>query len=51
MCGRLFDDVALALKQWSDKRVKSYVLSSRSIEFQKLLLANTKDGDLSEVTI
>ncbi|XP_046558030.1 enolase-phosphatase E1-like [Haliotis rubra] len=47
--GELFDDVAAVIQQLSEEGIKLYVYSSGSVEAQKLLFANTQDGDLVEM--
>lgn len=44
--GHLYDDVKDCLKTWSEAGKNIYVYSSGSVEAQKLLFGNTKDGDL-----
>uniref|UniRef100_A0A0B7BED8 Acireductone synthase n=1 Tax=Arion vulgaris TaxID=1028688 RepID=A0A0B7BED8_9EUPU len=47
--GELFDDVAPVLKLLSDEGFHNYVYSSGSIESQKLLFANSNQGNLLHV--
>lgn len=49
MLVRLHDDVAPAIKEWVDKKVKVIILSSKSVELQKLLLFAKKSDDFTEV--
>lgn len=44
----LHDDVAPAIKEWVDKKVKVIILSSKSVELQKLLLFAKKSDDFTE---
>ncbi len=46
MKGQLFPEVAAQLQQWHSQGIKVYIYSSGSREAQKLLLANSTDGDL-----
>lgn len=47
--GELFEDVAPMLKMLAEEGLQLYVYSSGSIESQKLLFANSIQGDLSDV--
>jgi enolase-phosphatase E1 len=45
--GLLYPDVAPCLRRWSRGGVRLFVYSSGSVEAQKLLFANSTDGDLT----
>ncbi|XP_071079299.1 enolase-phosphatase E1-like [Haliotis cracherodii] len=47
--GEVFDDVPAVIQQLSEEGIKLYVYSSGSVEAQKLLFANTSEGDLVEL--
>ena len=47
---RLFEDVGPNLQQIVEIGIAVYVYSSGSVESQKLLFANTDDGNLLEVS-
>ncbi|CAG5133745.1 unnamed protein product [Candidula unifasciata] len=47
--GELFEDVAPMLKMLAEEGLQLYVYSSGSVESQKLLFANSVQGDLSDV--
>ncbi|XP_075222616.1 enolase-phosphatase E1 [Lycorma delicatula] len=49
LIGHVFDDVKDCLKSWTEAGKKIYVYSSGSVEAQKLLFSNTKEGDLLSV--
>ena len=46
MVAHLFDDVAPALKRWTDAGIDVRIYSSGSIQAQKLFFGHTKAGDL-----
>jgi len=47
--GRLYPDVAPALRRWRMAGCRVFVYSSGSIEAQRLLFAHAEEGDLSEL--
>lgn len=47
--GELFEDVGPMLKMLAEEGVQLYVFSSGSVEAQKLLFANSSQGDLTDV--
>lgn len=47
--GELFEDVGPMLKMLAEEGIKLYVYSSGSIQAQKLLFANSSQGDLTDV--
>ncbi|KAK6182527.1 hypothetical protein SNE40_010190 [Patella caerulea] len=47
--GELFEDVADVLRQLQEEGIQIYVYSSGSIESQKLLFANSNEGDMTDV--
>ena len=48
---RLFEDVAPVLQQIAEEDFMLFIYSSGSVEAQKLLLAHTADGDITDVSI
>ena len=44
--GQLFPDVAPQLQKWHSQGIKVYVYSSGSREAQRMLMANSTEGDL-----
>ncbi|XP_052767688.1 enolase-phosphatase E1-like [Mya arenaria] len=47
--GELFEDVGPVLQQLCEEDFRIYIYSSGSVEAQKLLIANSTDGDLTEI--
>ncbi|KAL3872862.1 hypothetical protein ACJMK2_036048 [Sinanodonta woodiana] len=47
--GELYEDVAPVLQQLAEEDFLLYIYSSGSVESQKLLFANSTDGDLTEI--
>ncbi|XP_045165593.1 enolase-phosphatase E1-like [Mercenaria mercenaria] len=47
--GELFEDVAPVLQQIAEEDFMLFIYSSGSVEAQKLLLANTADGDITDM--
>lgn len=45
--GHIYEDAAEGLKRWKGQGLKLYIYSSGSIAAQKLLFANTPEGDLT----
>ena len=45
--GHVYPDAAAGLRRWHDMGLRLYVYSSGSIEAQKVLFANSMEGDLS----
>ena len=49
LLGQVYDDVAPALRRWSQAGLRLYVYSSGSVEAQKLIFGHSNAGDLARL--